>query len=279
MEKRLTAQGPKGRKSYTVTLPLDWVKQQGLDKTKTVDLEIVSNKIIINSTKEEQEPRLIDADKAENALTKILQSAYRLGVDELKIKYSKPELRKHISQVIDTKLIGYEIIEQTKNMLRIKDITKEVTEEFKTVLRRIFLLLVELTRSPEEVEESDRNLTKLTNYCQRLLIKKGHMEYKKIPFYYMLLDQIEKLSDEYTWLYQTKNMDKKILNQLNSYLEKIYHLYYKFDLENFNECQHETYIIKNKLKKQQKNIHLHNIARQLNSITGIILILNFENIK
>lgn len=279
MEKKLTAQGPKGRKSYTVTLPLDWIKQQGLDKTKTIDLEIVSNKVIINADKEEQEPRLVDADKAENALTKILQSAYRLGIDELKIKYSKPELRKHISQVIDTKLIGYEIIEQTKNMLRIKDITKEVKEEFKTVLRRIFLLLVELTKSPEEVEESDKNLKKLTNYCQRLLIKRGHIEYKKIPFYYMLLDQIEKLSDEYKWLYQTKNMDKKILNQLNSYLEKIYHLYYKFDLENFNECQHETYIIKNKLKKQQKNIHLHNIARQLNSITGIVLILNFENIK
>lgn len=277
MEKRLTAQGPKDRKSYTVTLPLNWIKQQGLDKTKTVDLEIVGNKVIINSGKEEQEARFVDADKAENALMKIMQAAYRLGVNEVKIKYSKPELRKYINQVIDTKLIGYEVVEQTKNMLRIKDITKESTEEFRTVLRRIFLLLVELTKSPEEVEESDKNLKKLTNYCQRLLIKKGHLEYKKVPFYYTLLYEIEKLSDEYTWLYQTKITDKKILNQLNSYVEKIYKLFYKFDLEKFNRYQHDAYLIKNKLKKQ-KNIHMHNIARQINSITGTILIINFEKI-
>ncbi len=91
MEKRLTAQGPNDRKSYTVTLPLDWVKQQGLDKTKTVDLEIIGNKVIISSDKEDQLVKFIDADKAENALTKLLQAAYRLGVDELKIKYSTPE--------------------------------------------------------------------------------------------------------------------------------------------------------------------------------------------
>ena len=134
MEKRLIAQGPKNRKSYTVTLPLEWIKQQGLDKTKLVDLEIVGSKIIINTYKDSQESKFIDADKAEDAFMKILQAAYRLGVDEIKIKYSKPELRKYISNVIDTRLIGYEIIEQTKNILRIKDITKESTEESKTVL-------------------------------------------------------------------------------------------------------------------------------------------------
>lgn len=278
MEKKLIAQGPKNRKSYTVTLPLGWVKQQGLDKTKTVDLEIVNNQIIIKADKEEKDCRLVDADKAEDALMKVIQSAYRLGINELKIIYSKPELRKYISQIINTKLIGYEIVEQTKNMLRIKDITKESAEEFRTVLRRIFLLLIELTKLPEEVSELDNNLKKLTNYCQRLLIKKGHLEYKKVPFYYMLLDQLEKLSDEYTWIYQTKIPDQKFLNQLNSYLEKIYHLYYKFDLEKFNKYQHNTYLIKNKLRKQ-KNIHLHNIARQLNSITGTIFILNFDKIK
>ena len=277
MEKRLIAQGPKNRKSFTVTLPLDWIKQQGLDKTKIIDLEIVGSKIIINADKEVQESKFIDADRAEDAFMKILQAAYRLGINEIKIKYSKPELRRYVSQIIDTKLIGYEVIEQTKNVLKIKDITKESTEEFKTVLRRIFLLLVELTRSPDEIIESDRNLKKLTNYCQRLLTKRGHLEYKKVPFYYMLLDQIEKLSDEYVWLYQTK-MDKKNLSQLNSYLEKISSLYYKFDLEKFNKYQHDTYMIKNKLRKQQKNIHMHNIARQLNSITGTILIINFEEI-
>lgn len=277
MEKRLTAQGPNDRKSYTVTLPLDWIKQYGLDKTKTVDLEIIGNKAVISSNKDYQEAKFIDADKAENALTKLLQAAYRLGINEIKIKYSKPELRKQVSQIVDTKLIGYEIIEQSKNILRVKEITKESTEEFKTVLRRIFLLLIELTKSPDEAEESDKSLKKLTNYCQRLLIKKGHIEYEKVPFYYTLLHQLEKLSDEYVWLYQNKISDTKTLNQLNSYLEKTYELYYKFDLEKFNKYQHDTYLAKNVLKKQ-KDVHMHNIARQLNSILGTILIINFEKV-
>lgn len=276
MEKRLTAQGPKERKSYTVTLPLEWVKQYGLDKTKKVELEIINNKIIINAVEEYQETILIDSDKAQG-LIKILQAAYRLGIDEIRIKYSKPDVRKDIRDIIDTKLIGYEIIEQTKNSVRIKDITKESAEEFKTVLRRIFLLLIEVAKSPEETIESDKSLNKLTNYCQRLLIKKGHLEYKKVPFYYMLLHELEKLSDEYRWLYETKISDKKTLNQLNAYLENIYNLYYKFDLERFDKYQKNTFDLKNKLKKQ-KNAYLHNIARQLNTILGTILLINFEKI-
>lgn len=275
MEKKLTAQGPKNRKSYTVTLPLSWVKQHSLDKTKTVDLEVIGNKVIINAAEEIRESKLVDAEKAENALTKILQAAYRLGIDEITVKYSKPEIKKNVNNIIDTKLIGYEVVEHTKNALKIKDITKESAEEFKTVLRRIFLLIIEIAKHDEEAEESDKNLKKLANYCQRLLIKKGHIEYRKVPFYYTLIHQLEKLSDEYVWLYQEKITDAKTLKQLSSCLERSYELYYKFDLEKFNVCQHETYLLKNRLKKE-KSMHMHNIARQLNSLLGTILVINFE---
>ncbi|MBU4501355.1 MAG: hypothetical protein KKA79_02090 [Nanoarchaeota archaeon] len=277
MEKRLIAQGPKNRQSYTVTLPLEWIKQQGLDKTKLVDLEIVGSKAIINITKEEQETKFIDGDKAENALMKILQSAYRLGINELNIKYSKPGIRKYVTDIVDTKLIGYEIIEHSKGRLKIKDITKESSEEFKIVLRRIFLLLIEMAGSPKEVDESDKNLKKLTNYCQRLLIKKGHLNHKKVPFYYMLLDQIEKLSDEYVWLYSSKVKNHNILKQLNRYLNETYEIFYKFNLEKFNKTQHDTFLLKRKLTGKG-NIHMHNIARQLNTILGTVLIINFENV-
>jgi len=275
MEKRLVAQGPKDRKSYTITLPLEWVKQQSMDKTRTADLEAVGNKVIISAYKDEHKTKIIDADKAENAIMKILQTAYRLGIDELKVKYSNPELRKKIAYILNNRLIGYEVIEQSKNLLVIKDITKESTEEFKTVLRRIFLLILETTKTPEEAEETDKSLKKLSNYCQRLLIKKGHTDYNKVPFYYTLIHQLEKLSDEYAWLYKSKVSDAKSLEKLNNYVEKTYEIFYKFELEKFNKYQHETYLLKNTLR-DKKETHLHNIARQLNSILGTVLLIRFE---
>ncbi len=47
MKKKLTTQGPKGRESYTLTLPKEWILENNLDKTKVLEMEIVGNKILL----------------------------------------------------------------------------------------------------------------------------------------------------------------------------------------------------------------------------------------
>ncbi|MFA6072980.1 MAG: hypothetical protein WC758_02630 [Candidatus Woesearchaeota archaeon] len=281
MEKKLTAQGPKNRKSYTVTLPLEWVKAQKLNQTKTVELNIVQNKIVISLLNEIKEKVVLDAKVYGDNLRKIIPGLYRLGVEEIKIKYEKGEDVLKITKIIETKLIGFQVLEQGKEYLIIRSLTKESEEDFRIILRRIFLLLLELVVSTDkyEISATEANISKLINYCQRIISKKGHSDYQKTPYYYLLLDRLEKLKDEFVWLSETnfeknKAVAKDVL-ELQKMLRTSYELIYSFNNKKFADLQERTYVFKQKYKLKEsllrEDVYVHNIARILNSLTGDIL--------
>lgn len=280
MLKKLTAQGPKDRKSYTVTLPLEWVKAQNLHKNRQIELDVVKSKIILSAKKEESEAAFIDLNYYPNTLLKVLQALYRKGLNEIKIHYTNPQQLGFLTSIINTRLLGYEIIEQKKDYLIIKDITKESSEDFDTVLRRIFLLLLELTGATDQItiDTLDSNIKKLVNYCQRVLIKQGHLEYSNVPFYYNLLDQLEKLADEYTWVLPLKpTAGQHKLQQMKQCTRKAYDLYYKFTEEEFDNYESLTYKIRREIRREQKidvfDMHIHNLARLLNTMYANIFAL------
>lgn len=285
MEKKLTSQGPKGRQSFTVTLPKEWVLKENLDKSKEIELEIIGNKIVISKEKRLDKPIEINIDDYKDSIAKTLQGLYRVGIDELIINYNSENLLENITDIINKKLIGYEIVEQRKNMIIIKYIVKESEEDFKIVLRRIFLLLLELqeTEGKIKIRTLENNISRLFNYCQRILIKKGHLDYLKIPFYYLLLDSIDKICDELVWLSDIKEFTKKqkdYKKKLITYLNTAYNLFYKFDKSTFNELVDSTYRLKNELKFSlnidRADMHLHNLSRLINSLTGTIYCINFK---
>jgi len=288
MEKKLTAQGPKDRKSYTVTLPIEWVKKEKLDKTKSVELNIVGDKIVISPFKEVKDRVLISGEEYSKSVIKVLPGLYRAGVNEIKLTFTNNQLVEQVIEIIEKRLIGYEIVEQKNNYLIIKDITKESEEEFKVIFRRIFLLLLQLSESKDiiQIRTLDRNIKKLTNYCQRILMKKGFTEFTKTPIYYLVLDRLEKLNDEYNWILQIKLTKKKnisTLKELNRLLRETYELFYKFDSKRFDENQYKSYQLKNKIKIEsttdKAKVHLHNLARIINSLHGEIFILRFDENK
>lgn len=282
MEKKLTAQGPKDRKSYTVTLPLDWVRQEGLNKSKSVELEIIGKKVLISPKKEVSSREIVDLAKYPHVVTKVLPGLYRMGINEIKLLYHTSLQLQEIVEIVNSRLIGYEIIEQTKEYVLIKDITTEAGEEFETLLRRVFLLLLELIESRElsQINILDQNIKKIINYCQRILIKKGHTEYTKTPFYFVLLDQIEKITDEYTWLLQSPPHDTKLVREMNRSLRKAYELYYKFNPLEFDAHEYTTFQLRKKIRSQEKlslfDLHIHNLARQLNTVYGTIFALRYK---
>lgn len=290
MEKKLTAQGPRDRKSYTVTLPIEWVKMQGLDKTKSVELDIIGNKVIISQHKEKEQIITINSKDYPTSMIKVLQGLYRAGVNEVRLDLADNSMVEEILDIIEKKLIGYEIIEQKKAYLIIKDITKESEDDFKIIFRRIFLLLLELSESNDiiQIRALDRNIKKLINYCQRILMKKGHVEFTKTPLYYLVLDRLEKLKDEFNWFLQISLPKKKEspkleypeLKEINILLRQAYELFYRYDAKKYGGYEYRTFQLKNKIKLDAKVepavIHLHNMARILNSLYGDIFTLRFD---
>lgn len=285
MEKKLTAQGPKDRKSYTVTLPIEWVKKENLDKIRSVELGVVGNKIIISPYKEIEERIFINGEDYANTIIKVLQGLYRIGINEIKLSFTNNKLVDEVIDIIEKKTIGYEIVEQKKDYVIIKDITKESEEEFKVIFRRIFLLLLELAESKDitQINSLNRNIKKLINYCQRILMKKGHVEFTKTPLYYLVLDRLEKLKDEYKWLLEIIIKKKKknpILEDINKILRVAYELFYNYDPKIYNVYEYKTYQLKNEIKFGKKidkeDIHLHNLTRILNSLYADIFALKFN---
>jgi hypothetical protein len=281
MEKRLTAQGPPDRKSYTVTLPIEWVKKNKLDKKRSIDLAIVGKKIVLSAEGSDDSRLLLPGDEYQEILIKVLQGVYRLGWDEVKITYSKAAVLKEVEEILDKNLLGYEIIDVKDTYVLIKDIIKDDDEEFKVILRRIFLLLIELSDAKNEIKRNtlDRNIKKLINYSQRIIIKKGHKDIKKTPIYYLLLDRLEKIGDEFRWCLEL-SVHQKEYDELVHLFREAYELFYQFESEKYARLQQRTYTLWQELKLDKKNdhvlIHLHTLVRLENSIYGEIFILSGE---
>lgn len=276
MEKKLTAQGPTNRKSFTVTLPLEWVKTHKLEKKRVVELELIQDMILISPEKTKVDRLIIDGEEYSLSLVKVLQQAYRKGIDEIRVNFTSGKQLQTITKVVNQKLLGYEIMGQGKGYLLIKDITRESEENFSAVLRRVFLLLLELTTttSKEQMNVIAENISKLINYCQRILMKRGHVEYMKVPTYYLVLDRLEKLKDEFLWLRESSlklDVDGESLTKMT---REIYKLYYSFNGKTFSKLQHDTFLLKQRFKFsgriKKETIYLHNISRLLNSLCGDI---------
>ncbi len=282
MEKKLTAQGPRDRKSYTVTLPKEWVKKEKLDELRLVELKVVGNKLVISPSKEIQEEAIINADDYNKSLIKVIPGLYRLGINKIRINLLDNNLLEKIIEIINKRLIGYEIIEQRKDFIIVKDITKESGEDFKTILRRVFLLLLELSNSEDavQVRTLDKNIKRLINYCQRILIKNGHTEFLRTPLYYLLLDQLEKIGDELKWILSIKRR-KEILDKITKVFRQGYEVFYKFDPKKFDEYSNKAYQLKNEIRLGDKintgDMYLHNLARLINSLSGTMLMIRFND--
>jgi hypothetical protein len=291
MDKKITAQGPRDRKSFTITLPIEWVKEQGLDKTRQANLEIVNNKIIIGAKKDSKEFK-VNANNFDRMLVKVLVWLYRFGASNINIKFSDKKSLRDIRKVLDKKIIGFEVIEQTSNSCVIRDITRESANEFKTVLRRAFLLIIQLAEGFEseekpEIESMEQSIDKLTAFCQRLLMLQGHTDFLKIPYYYQVCTDLEHLGDDYSALYSLnkKVKAKNYMNYINKLLRETYNLMYNFDEKKYTKTEVLLSNIYNKIKSDFYNTNsnkielyfLLSITRELRSILGNILIINFKN--
>jgi len=255
MEKRLIAQGSEKGKSYTIVLPSQWVKEYKLNKTKTVDLQIIENRIII-SPKAEKTPEYweFDGDDVKIILRRLCAALYRYGAKEIRFDFTDPEVFSEIKASFELVLFGFEITEQGKNFCVIKEILSETEEKFDEVLKRSFhLLLLSASEIIEAVKtgntaqlqatiDRDYTLNRTTNYCERILITRGHPQFKKIPFYFLFLRSLEYMGNEikgicYYLIERKKKISEiniELLEEINRNIHDFYDLYYDFDLKKAN---------------------------------------------
>lgn len=251
MERKLIPQGTNRNRSYTITLPMAWVKHNGLDKSLKINLEVVNNRIIIGAKELRESKSHIEATDLDFILRKLIGEKYKFGIDEIEVRFKDSKTLDIIRSMVEKELVGFEIFEQTKNSCIIKDVAKESVEDFEKSLRRTFYLLLGLS---EETLESlkrkdsdnlkrliarDQDLNKLIYYCERQLNKRSQEYYGKVQFYFFLLERLENIGDMYkglsSFFLESKEPFNKatlnVLEELNKKLKGFNDLFFSLKLE------------------------------------------------
>ncbi len=265
MKRKVSLIGPS---TLMVSLPSKWVEQNKIKKGDELDIELLEQELIISSKPKQPDYKKIDLDeKSLGFITKnILAYLYHKGYDEIRINFNHENDKRFVLSKIN-ELIGYEIVSETQDTITIKNVSEPKPEEFDNILRRTFLLLLEMakgcydslaaldTDKLGEVALLESANNRYTDYCKRTINKFGYKERANSSLIYIIIRDLEKIADIYKsiCMYFLKNgadkLDKILLDTLkntNYLLKLFYELYYKFDVkkaEEFKLIYDKTYKI------------------------------------
>lgn len=247
-------------RTLLVSLPSKWVDANNVKKGDELDLVEDGHRIIVNTDKSStvSETKELNADEVGSLITRYIFALYKKGIDEIKVKYSDPKVGELIRDEILGETVGYEIVSQTPKSCVIKLITSGSITEFDSLLRRNFLILLSMAEetlasiknkdlehlSKTKLLEEPNN--RLATICRRSLNKFGSETFGKIGPIYYIVEEMENLADEYSFLcnnlYGMRNSGAKsmirpeviaIFEKINNMLRTFYEAFYKFDVNKF----------------------------------------------
>lgn len=278
-----------GPSTMVISLPSKWVKTTNLKAGDEIDLEQENKNLVISiDGKNAIVKETIDLSKYDKLMKRILVSRYLKGDDEIEVIFDTLDKSRAIQRRID-ELIGVEVIDQGKDRILIKDIASNEGDNFDNIIKRVLYLLntiadeslksiKEKNTDLEYTSDIEKNINKFTDYCFRILNKKGHADHKKTAVLYCILFLIEEIADEYKNLskYITDNkvqLGKELVDtyeNINNYNKDMQKLFLKFDMEHAVQLAGERDSIIKNIERQLKNTKAKN--------TDIIILKHFETI-
>lgn len=250
--------------AYSVTMPIDWVRNNKLKQGDEIRLSDNGEKIIFSHAKEKPKKKyVVNIGISKEQAVHQLICLYRKGIDEIHVnfndpviitKYRKEERTGKALQEAISNLIGFSVVEHKPKSLIIKDISGANYESFDLVLKRAFFLLKNLTEettralreknkdSLEEIPHIYSNVIELVHYSIRLLNKNEH-ELEKTAHLYSIINYLSEIADSYRHVAKhfarkdIKITDEQIdvFNDTNKLVDLMFNLFYKPNNQKFEE--------------------------------------------
>ena len=259
-----------GASSLTITLPSSWVKKFGLRKGDDLYVEEKGPSVVVSTKSEaETKKKVVDTTDFGIFTKNNLTHLYLLGYDEVEISFDDEKTLKEIKERVP-ECIGYEIIDQKPNRIYIKSIATAIESEFDVLLRKSFLITIEMANGIlEALKNGDyprlkelRHLESINNRfsicCARILNKRGYKNPDRTNQMYELVKNIERAADEYKYICDVFSdedikVKKDILDffkDVNDYYYTFYKLFYKFE----PELKKKIYMDRKKLLETGKKL-------------------------
>ncbi len=322
-----------GHNTLTITLPTSWAKNFNLKAGDELELVERDNGLFLSTErKDDRKVALIDIEGLDiPTIWKYIMAVYREGYDEVQVKfnpnqiydspfkfysahaidlkYGKKPLRKTAQETIHnivSRFVGFEVMENYKDHCVIKDIGNISSKDFDASLRRVFLLIQQMTQELQEAiktndpdlvkhaHDIDINIDKFHDYCIRVLNKTGFKDIKKSHVMFSTLYLLELMGDEFKHIayHILEDMKGKKLENLqelaaliHDQFNQFYDFFYNFDAKKINamselDFQVHFYLPKLKTKKPLKSDglgweeleifnHFRRIGHYLNALTEL----------
>lgn len=236
-----------------ISLPRKWAVAHNVKKGAELEVQEDGNKVIVSTdTTPAIEKAEIDISDFGDMIPRAIRSLYKRGVDELKVTFKEPEMAAVVQEAIAKEAVGFEILEQGQNYCMVKYVSG-VIEEFDSLLRRIFLLLVNMAedsvsafrkgnyshlKNAALLEEANNRFTII---CRRALNKRNSaFNFKKLGPVYYIVEELEHIADQYKYICHhfanlsstNVKLNKEVVDLFESASRLIrlyYELFYKFD--------------------------------------------------
>ncbi len=243
-------------KTYVITLPTAWVNQWGIKKGEEIEMTEHGPRLIV-STGESREMKKGEVDvsnASERTLRWLLSSLHKKGFDEIEVKTNNPAHFAVIDELVKDLLLGFAVVERTNSKCVIRSLSKELDNQLQVIVRRAFLITLQMADQLAElikkksftdakaVIELEKTNNQLTNFCERIINKRGLDEPVKNSFLYVIMWNLEKIGDEFKYLAE-HTLDRKktskesliFLERANKLLRDYYELFYAFDVKKLSD--------------------------------------------
>lgn len=231
MKRKLIKQG---HNTLTVTIPSKWARQLGLQAGDEIELTEKENGLFLSGSKQDDDRQayLDITNMSVPSIWKYLMGIYREGYQEAKISFEPGTLLENpykfltkqrtnvvvqpaTTETVDIlhhfidRFIGFEIVESSRNFIRVKQLGEPSPKEFSNAFRRIFLLLNQMgseiieamengkPKTLAHIHSADINVDKFHDYCVRLLNQTNIYAPQKTHLVITTLYLLELVGDEF----------------------------------------------------------------------------------
>ena len=248
--------------AVTITLPIEWIRENGLKSGDEVELESNEKDLILKSSKGVVggSIKLDVSESPRRAKYVYINAAYARGVDEIRLEADKnyyPDLNQNI---------GFATISQVGNKYIIKDVSGINSQNLDDIFKRAFQIIISFYDAAiedvfgaskeiyENVQSRDTEINKFILFLQRSIMKMTYPRAAegKIMFAYSFA--LEKIGDEILRLWRTdidsevvKNKKvREIVDLSREGVRKAFEIYYQSDHKKVTELLK----IKDKIRKK-----------------------------
>jgi phosphate uptake regulator len=250
MKRKLVKQGGS---ALTITLPKPWVDKYGLKAGDDISVKECGRELSIVTEREDggRSVALDATELNERTLRWALSGLHKGGYDVINVAFDDSKSMNIINELVKDLFMGFAVVEQSGKGCVLRSISKDSESEFDTVLRRAFLVTLSMGEGTlnaikqenlddlQNLKSLEKTNNQLTNFCERLLNKRGFREYRKTCFMYVIAWNLEKICDNYKYicnfLIDNKNAVLKrnvidFYHSTNELMRKYYEIFYKFDV-------------------------------------------------